>query len=251
MFRVVIFGGTTEGRKLCEFCADHAIPIRYCVATADGAHPVKALPEVNIHVGRLSAEEMAGLLANDNLQLLIDATHPYAVEASRNIAAAGRLLNTAVLCVARESREEQGCVYFDSIESMLPWLKLQSGNIFVTTGSNHAEVFTELKDFQSRVWLRILPSLDSLRLCLSFGYRPERLICMQGPFSEELNRALFQTANAKILITKNSGNIGGFHEKVRAAESLGMVTAVLAKPEDTRGSVSLNEACERLLELRI
>lgn len=251
MFRAVIFGGTTEGRMICEFCANHAIPIRYCVATADGARPVEALADINIYVGRLSASEMADLLSDDKPLLLIDATHPYAAEASKNIAAAARRLNCALLRVARKSGEEQGCVYFDDIRSLLFWLKQQSGNIFVTTGSNHAKAFTELKDFQSRVWLRILPSLDSLRLCLSFGYRPERLICMQGPFSKELNRALFRAANAKILITKNSGEIGGFQEKVHAAKSLGMVTAVLAKPEEAKGSVSLNEAYEKLLELKI
>lgn len=251
MFRAVIFGGTTEGRKLCEFCADHAIPIRYCVATEEGAHPVEPLADVNIHVGRLSSDEMAALLANDNPLLMIDATHPYAVDVSNNVAAAARHLNLPLLCVARNSGEEDGCLYFKDMESLLTWLHKQSGNIFVTTGSNHAGAFTKLEDFQSRVWLRIMPSLNSLRDCLALGYRPQRLICMQGPFPEELNCAMFQAADAKILVTKNSGDIGGFCEKVRAAKSLGMVTAVLARPKEAKGSVSLDEACEKLLELKI
>ena len=86
-----------------------------------------------------------------------------------------------------------------------------------------------------------------MRTCLDLGYRPERLICMQGPFSEGLNRAMFKAANAGILVTKNSGAAGGFPEKARAAESLGMVTAVLAKPYES-GGVSLEYALQIIME---
>lgn len=248
MFKAVIFGGTTEGRKLCEFCAKHNLPIRYCVATNDGARPVEALPNINVHVGRLSADEMADLFHVDNPVLIIDATHPYAAEASRNIAAACRRAGHTPVRVARDISDEQGCNYFNNIDELFFWLKEQTGNIFVTTGTNNAEVFTKLPDFQSRVWLRVLPSMDSLRICLNLGYHPDRIICMQGPFSEELNRAFFQAADAKILVTKNSGGVGGFFEKVRAAESLSMMTAVLSKPGET-GGVILDEAFKTLMEI--
>jgi precorrin-6x reductase len=53
---------------------------------------------------------------------------------------------------------------------------------------------------------------------------------MQGPFSETLNRAMFEAADARILVTKDSGREGGFPEKVRAAKALGMKVAVLERP---------------------
>ena len=250
MIRAVIFGGTTEGRKLCEVCAKYAVPIRYCVATTDGAHPVEALPNVNVRVGRLKAAEMASLIQQDNPVLVMDATHPYAEEAGRNVAEACRGANVPIVRVARESAEESGCMYFTGMDDLLAWLEREPGNIFVTTGASHAEAFTRLPDYQHRVWIRILPSVESLRICLDSGYRPERLLCMQGPFSEELNRAIFKAANVKILVTKNSGAAGGFPEKVRAAQSLGMLTAVLSKPEDPNG-ISFSEARLKIMELRV
>ena len=249
MIKAVIFGGATESRKLCEVCAEYLIPIRYCVATQDGARPVENLPNVHLRVGRLCTAEMVELLKEDMPWLVVDATHPYAEEASKNIMDACQRANIPLLRVVRDISKEQGCIYFDGMDDLLVWLEKEPGNIFVATGSSTAEIFSKLPDYQNRVWLRVLPSVYSLQFCLSLGYRPERIICMQGPFSEQLNRAMFRAANARILVTKDSGVAGGFPEKVRAAQSLGMVTAVLARPKTPDG-ISFEEARLRIMELR-
>lgn len=250
MTKMLIFGGTTEGRKLLELCAKYAIPAVYCVATEDGARAVESLPNINIRVGRLNAAKMAELMEQLKFTLAIDATHPYAQEASNNIAAACAQTNTKLVRIYRESAKEPGCIYFSSISDLLLWLEAQKGNIFVSTGSSLAAAFTKLTNYQERIWLRILPSLNSLKMCLALGYRPQRLICMQGPFSEELNHAMFQNADARILVTKDSGAPGGIFEKLRAARNLGVVTAVLSKPEEA-GGVSLEEASKIIMELGI
>jgi precorrin-6x reductase len=209
---------------------------------------VESLPAVDVCVGRLDTAQMTALLRQSNATLVIDATHPYAVQASRNISQACKDTGVSFLRVLRESAEEQGCITFTSTTDLLAWLEQKKGNIFVTTGASHAEVFIKLRDYRNRVWLRILPNMDSLCACQNMGYRPDRLICMQGPFSEELNRAMFESANAKILVTKNSGAAGGFYEKTRAAQSLGILTAVLSKPDEANG-ISLDEALKRVMEL--
>jgi precorrin-6x reductase len=224
MSKTVIFGGTTEGRKLCE---ESAGPVIYCVATQDGARPVEALPNVDIRVGRQSAAEMTALLERERPALVIDATHPYAGEASRNIAAACEKTGVTLKRVSRESTREPGCLYFSDMLALLNWLKATPGNIFVTAGASAAAPLAGLKE---RIWLRVLPSLESLRICLDSGYGPGRIICMQGPFSEKLNRTMFEAADARVLVTKDSGREGGFPEKARAAKALGMQIAVLERP---------------------
>jgi precorrin-6x reductase len=206
---------------------------------------LKALPDADVRIGRLDGGQMKTLLTQTGPALVVDATHPYAEEASRNISAACQNSGIPLLRVLRKGAEDRDCFIFGNTTDLLAWLKGEPGNIFVTTGSSHAALFRELPDFQNRVWLRVLPSLDSLRVCLELGYPPERLIGMQGPFNEELNRAMFRAANARILVTKNSGAAGGFPEKARAAQSLGMLTAVLAKPEEPDG-ITLAEAIARI-----
>jgi len=246
--KAVVFGGTTEGRKLCEVCATNAITVIYCVAGADGARQIEGLRNVSVRAGRMCADDMTTLLTQHKPSLVIDATHPYAEEASRNIVVACRDANIRLLRVVRESIEEHDCASFTDISDLLVWLEREPGNIIVTTGSSLAGEFTKLPDFQNRLWMRILPSIESLNACLEAGYRPDRLICMQGPFSEELNRAMFRDMDARILVTKNSGAEGGFPEKIHAAHSLGMLTAVLSKPVEADG-VTLEEACMQIRNL--
>ena len=250
MVKVAIFGGTTEGRELCEFCERLAIHTLYCVATIDGARAVKQLPCVDARVGRLDAAQMTTWLEECDPDLVVDATHPYAQGVSRNIEAACRKADTPMLRVIRETAATQGSVSFNGIDDLLLWIEQTPGNVFVATGASLAGQLTRLTDYRSRIWLRILPSPDSLRACLDLGYLPERLICMQGPFTQELNHAMLKATGAKILVTKNSGAAGGFAEKISAAQKLGIVTAVLKRPEEPEG-VLLEEAQKRIMELRI
>ena len=235
MYKVVIFGGTTEGRLLCEYCKDENIPVLYCVATEEGAQPVQSLKNTDVHIKRLDAIEMTELLRANSPSLVIDATHPYAEIVSRNIKEACENTNVRLIRVARDTEKTQDYVNFPDIGSLVSWLKDTPGVIFSTLGVSAAGAFVELPDYQTRVWMRILPAKTSLLTCLELGYRADRLICMQGPFSEDLNRAMFQYAGAEILVTKESGETGGFAEKIRAAQVLGMKTAILRKPEGTGG----------------
>ena len=256
MHKLIIFGGTTEGRKLCEICAMRGIPALYAVATPDGAQAVAHLQHITVHVGRLSLQGMADLLAATAPELVLDATHPYAQEAGQNIAAACQSANIPLLRVTRETgtaAQPQADLSFRYAEDLLSWLAHEPGNVFSAMGASFAGVLAKLPDFQSRVWLRVLPSLDSLRICLELGYPAQHIICMQGPFSEELNAAMFKAADARILVTKNSGAVGGFAEKVRAAKSLGMKIAICEKLEDWKKpeaakGCSLEEACKRIWE---
>lgn len=249
MIRAVIFGGTVEGRKLCEACSAIELPVAYCVTSPLGAEFVETLPDVHVHVGRLDTAAMTALLGRLSPALVVDATHPYAEEASRNIARACEHVQRPLLRVMRENCLEEGCLYFNTTEAMIAWLENEPGNVFVTMGSSSAPAFSQLTHYKERVWMRILPSLERLGACLDWGYSPQHLICMQGPFSEDLNRAMFQATEAKILVTKNSGSAGGFPEKVRAARKLGMRIGVLLRPEEAKG-VSLEEARIKLGELK-
>lgn len=248
MIKALVFGGTSEGRKLCEIGAHCGVPIIYSVATEAGARAVEALPLVEVRIGRLGVDQMAELLFENVPAQVYDATHPYAEEASRNIALACRRANIPLVRIVRESVKERACIYFDNMDDLIDWLKGEPGGIFVTTGSSSARVFVGLPQYQQRVWLRVLPCINSLSHCLALGYGPDKLICMQGPFSEELNRAMFKATGARILVTKDSGRTGGFPEKIRAAKSLGMLTAVLAKPNDC-GGVSVEIACRHIARL--
>ncbi|MDE5564775.1 MAG: precorrin-6A/cobalt-precorrin-6A reductase, partial [Oscillospiraceae bacterium] len=106
MSELLLFGGTTEGRELAEFCAAHDIPTVVCVTTDYGA---SLLPDsVTVHVGRLTVEDMQCLLVQSGVRLAVDATHPYAVEATRNIRTACAAAGVKYLRLIRQTAPVQG-----------------------------------------------------------------------------------------------------------------------------------------------
>ncbi|MBO5473037.1 MAG: precorrin-6A/cobalt-precorrin-6A reductase [Lachnospiraceae bacterium] len=84
--KCIIFAGTSEGRQLYEFCAAHRIASVFCVATDYGRELLRETgASAEILAGRMDAEEMLSFFRKENPSLIIDATHPYAVEVTANI----------------------------------------------------------------------------------------------------------------------------------------------------------------------
>ena len=84
--KTVVFSGTTEGRIFSKELAALGADVLVSVATPLGAEEQGSLSGITVHCGRLTPEEMADLLKGADL--CVDATHPYAVDATKNIAAA-------------------------------------------------------------------------------------------------------------------------------------------------------------------
>lgn len=263
---IFLFGGTTEGRKIAEAIAEvnrewaaqgdasaceagepSGLPIcaEVYVATAYGASLLPAGPGIRVHVGRLDAEEMRALFENAPAPLLvIDATHPYAAVVSENILSACAAAGVRCLRVERENTgagepelapEGAALHWVDSIEEAAAWLAGQSShrpNILITTGSKELAPYTRIPDFAARCYVRALPTVEALEKCRQLGFRREHLILMQGPFSEEMNVAQLRYADAGYLVTKASGETGGFPEKCEAALALGVEVVCIGRPKE-------------------
>ena len=250
MTDIIIFGGTSEGRRLAEFCAARKIRAAVSVATGYGESLLKETPWLGIHTGRMDREQMEAWLAGQNPRLVLDATHPYAVQATENIRLACGGLGLPLLRVLRgESGEDGGSrvVTVGSVEEAAAYLDGQEGTILVTTGSKELRAFASLKHCGERVFARVLPSPQALEACREAGILPSHILAMQGPFSAELNAAMIRQTGAAWLVTKESGRAGGFEEKLQAAEETGAKVVLVGRPEKESG-VSLEEALKRLGE---
>jgi precorrin-6x reductase len=235
---LVIFGGTTESRQLAEFCARTRIRVLVCVATDLGEQTATGLPGVSYRVGRLDRAGVAALLAEAAPRMVVDATHPYASAVTSNVAAACADLGLAYLRVRRPESEValgDGAQRFADLAALVEWLNQRDSIIFATTGAKEAAALTGVNGYQDRIILRVLPVPKGIQACLDLGYPSTHLVAMRGPFGRELNAAMFRHYAAKILVSKDSGEPGGFADKLAAAEDCGMACAVLARPADLDG----------------
>ncbi len=240
MYKALLFAGTTEGRELAEFMRQKGVRTLACVVSDYGGSLLKAEGSVDVHIGRLGEDDIARLLEECRPEYVVDATHPYAVAASGNISAACRRADVRYIRVRRAGSDACGCVEFENIDGLVRALDETEGAVFLSTGSKDLKSFAGIRNHRERLFARVLPSVESIELCLGAGLAPSHIICMQGPFSRELNLAMFRETGAKILVTKESGANGGFDEKVSAARELGMRVYLLKKPSES-GDMALED----------
>ena len=247
MNSILLFAGTTEGREIAEALTGAPVTVTVSVATEYGETLIA--PAGNVHVlhGRKNAEQIEALLKETGAELLIDATHPYAVEVTETLKAVSERTETEYLRVVRGSQDAEDCIYAADTSEAVTYLNGTQGNVLLTVGSKELARYTEVKDFETRLFARILPVKESADAAFALGFTGKHLICMQGPFSEALNEAMLRAVDAKYLVTKDTGAAGGFAEKIRAARASGVTPIVIRRPEEE----GITEAdCLRLLSKR-
>lgn len=255
MSEILIFAGTVEGRKLAEYLVCSGVTVHVCVATEYGE---KLLPQgdgISITAKRLDVQQMKMLIMETRAEIVIDATHPYAVLATENIRQACFAANCEYVRLLRSSLQEENdnCTYVESIEAAVCYLEQTEGTALITTGSKELAKFTKAADYQNRFYARVLSTPQVVEECARLGFEGKNLICMQGPFSEELNYAMLRQIEARYLVTKESGSAGGFAEKINAARRAGAKVVVIGRPKaepEFSGKELSYEECIALLEER-
>ena len=245
MADIVLFGGTSEGRELAELCSELEIPTVVCVATDYGESLLEEAGSLRVHTGRLDKEGMISLIKAESPELVLDATHPYADKVSETVLAACRDCGARYGRVQREKESHEAFDEFSGVDELADFLDRTSGVVFSSLGTKEAAALSRVSGAAERIWIRILPSPDGLKTCLDAGFPAKHIICMQGPFSAELNEAMFRFCRAEILLTKDTGAAGGFPEKLEAAKRCGMKVFVIKRPADTAGE-SLEVWTDRL-----
>ena len=249
MSDVIIFGGTTEGRRLAEFCGEHKIQTVVCVVSEYGEMLVPESPSVRVIRRALEKDEMEALFVAEKPSLVLDATHPYARVVTENVTQVCQKMGIVCYRVLRKSELEtknaDSIVTVDSVDQAVEWLKSHEGTVLVTTGSKELVKYTAIPDYKERIFARILPDSQALLNSETLGFLRNHMIAMQGPFSLEMNIATMRMTGANYLVTKESGHAGGFLDKIHAAEVVGATALVIGRPLKETG-ISLKEACQYL-----
>ena len=241
--KALVFAGTTEGREAALMLARRGISVMAFTAT-DYGHEVldgaaDGLQDLTVESGRLSEEQIRELLMGETPDtLVIDATHPYAAQVTANIRRACVDAQKRYIRIVRKSTfagEPAGVTVLADAQALCEWANREENikkKILLTTGSKDLRICTAIDSYRDRVWPRILPDMDSLRIATELGYKKSNIICMQGPFSTEMNIAMIKSVGAQVLVTKDTGATGGFDSKLEAALRSGIEAVVIGRPSD-------------------
>ena len=263
--KVLIFGGTTEGRVLADILRKSGVPHEVSVATEYGKRIEVSSGEESIRSGRLSSAQIVKLLKSDEYLVVVDATHPFAIKASEDIKMACKEAGVEYLRLSRDTGDDRfagatgsdvteksadDIVYVGNMAEAGETLDKIEGNILLMTGSKDlAEIVSKISDIE-RIYVRVLPSVESISLCEKAGITGKHIIAMQGPFSTEMNKALINECSAKVILTKESGRNGGYYEKLEAAGECDIKAVVVRNPErlvDETNHLGMRQVLEKLV----
>lgn len=221
---ILLFGGTTEGRRAIEVLEAAGKPYYYSTKSAE--QQVQTLHGKRIS-GAMSAKEIANFCQEQEIALLVDAAHPFAEELHSNIAEAAEQLQLEVIRYERiyppRAKDIVWCKDYQSASDRM----LDDGvqKLLMLTGLN---TIAKLKPYwsQRESYCRILDRPSSIEAAIAQGYPKERLRFFKEGDDENLLRELMPDA----IISKESGESGFFDEKIEAARRLGIGIYVVERP---------------------
>lgn len=231
---ILVLAGTLEGRQTASLLQNSGFAVTASAVTDYGADLLRKQGVQQVLSGALDEPSLENYL-RQGFELLVDATHPFAAQASQTAMNAAKNVGIAYLRLERIAGElpKHPLVYGErdlghSIERTLSLGKL----IFSTLGSRNLPVLQEAASAKgARVIARVLPDAAVVAECLKLGLSPAQIIALQGPCSQELNVAMYRQYGADVVLTKDSGDTGGLQEKVAAALEVGIPIVVWQRPQ--------------------
>jgi precorrin-6A/cobalt-precorrin-6A reductase len=249
---LLVFAGTSDARELALRIQRAGHPL---IASVVSESASKSLQEAGLRTrtGRLTAEATLDYIREHGITGIVDASHPFAEDASKNAMAAAKQAGIPYIRFERRESElpEHPLLFtVSSYEEAADLAAQWKGVIMLTTGSKTLQVFTKrlLGDPEVTLVARMLPRTDNMVKCEELGIEQRNIVAMQGPFSKALNIALYRHFGVTTMITKESGKAGAVDEKITAALELGIRTIVIARPEIPYGTVysTFEEVLEEL-----
>ena len=235
---ILVFGGTTEGRKAVEVLEEAGTAHYY--STKTGEQDVAMRHGIRLD-GALDGEAMTACCREHQIRLMVDAAHPFASRLHKTIADVARALTIPVVRYERiyPPRNPEYTWIDDYAE-----VPADVHSLLATTGVQSIGKLKYLEARGVRVVYRILNRESSIRLAHEQGATDDQLCYYEDGSAIDVE--------ADAILLKESGLSGGFEQKVKAAQARGMRIVVLRRPElhfehTVNGPYGLRRTVERLL----
>ncbi len=229
---ILVFGGTTEGRKAAEVLEEAGKAYYYSTKTGE--------QDITLHHGQridgaLDSEAMLAFCQEHDIRLIVDAAHPFAKQLHQTII---DVAAEAQIPIVRYDRiyppRDHDITWIDDYNSLTSHL-LPLTSLLATTGVQSISKLKPLESKGIKIYYRILPRESSISLAKAQGATDDQLC-----FYEDGNTI---DVDADAILLKESGISGGFAEKVAAARAKGMRIFALKRPKLHNGDGSFCVVC--------
>lgn len=233
---IFVLAGTQDGREIVRLLLEQGHDVAASVVSSYGGELLAHACGQRCLINDKPLDEAAlkDYLQEHDIRLLVDASHPYAANVSRNAIAVCQALSIPYIRYERDlsKLDYDRITVVHSYEEAAQAAAALGKKIFLTTGSRNLDKFVHSPDLKNcELTARVLPTAEVIGLCESLGVDAGHIVALQGPFSRELNVELFRKYGAEVIITKNSGTIGGTDTKFAAAAELNLPIVLIDRPQ--------------------
>ena len=223
---ILVFGGTTEGRKAVEVLekAGNA----YYYSTKTGEQDITLHHGIRLD-GALDEEAMRAFCQKHDIRLIVDAAHPFASQLHQTIAQVSETTRIPTIRYERIYPSRDPDIIWINDYNKIPH---DIHSLLATTGVQSIAKLKPLEAEGIRIYYRILNRESSIALALKQGARKEQLCYYENPQDIPVD--------TDAILLKESGVSGGFPEKVEAAKAKGMKVIALKKPETPQSFILVN-----------
>ena len=253
---ILVFGGTTEGRKAVEVLEEGGSP--YFYSTRSDGQKIELVHGIHL-TGGMEVPEMIQCCREHDIRLIIDAAHPFAEELHRNLLFLAKHIKAPIIRYDRiYPPHDQDLIWCKDYSDAIQQLEANDiERLLALTGVNTIGRLRPYWEKYEDCWFRILNRRASYIVAKANRFPEERLVYYETDDTTYLIRDLQPQA----IITKESGLSGGFTEKVEAARQAGIKVFVVERPnypphtpnpqnvhiETVNGPYGLRRAVEKLL----
>lgn len=247
---VWVFSGTSDGNALALALAEAGYSVTISVAQDLG----EALTPVHkrIRVSRVSGKESRAKALQKGASAVIDATHPYAKNITKQLYELCGELNLPYFRYERPASDldnKKGVLVVDSLSEAAAIVGER--RVFLT-GIGILRSWAALPCYvPERASVRLTPQPELLAEALALGISARQITAAVGSFDTDWNEAEWRARNIDVVVCKDSGTAGGFEEKYRAAQKLGIDMIVIRRPQHSEGAFSDPETLYHALKQQL
>lgn len=245
---ILVFGGTTEGRLAIKTLDEGEG--RYIYSTLGTGQKVECGHGIHVS-GAMRESDMLQVCRENSIKLIVDAAHPFAINLHNTIGQVAKVLDIPVIRLERVYPEIQdpGIVWCDTYAYAV--CEMEKAGVKKLLALTGVQTIPVLRDFWQHhdTWFRVLDRKESIEKAVSYGFPENRLVF----YEEDATDRLIEKVSPDAVITKESGNSGGFEEKVTSALQKKVKVFVVRRPKLPEGFIivegphGLRMEIERLL----
>ena len=222
--KILILGGTTEASALARALAGD---VRFePTLSLAGRTKAPRMPPIPFRIGGFGGVDgLVQYLKGEHVDLLVDATHPFAAQMSRHAAEAARIADVPLLAVCRPAwRSVAGDRWTPVLDMAAAVVALGAAprRVFLTIGQKELAPFREAPQHAYVIRSVDAPDAEALPPIAE-------VITARGPFAEADERRLLAGRKIEVIVTKNSGG-SATEAKLGAARGLAIPVVMVERP---------------------